>query len=71
MTYYRRGELTDADRLLAGAIGVAIGAVAFYVARTWLQREALDRAPPRPPAAEVPREVEAAGEGETAERPSE
>ena len=69
MTYYRRGELSDADRLLAGAVGVAVGAIAFYVARIWLQREVLDRAPPKRPAGEVSR-AEAAGEGETAKRSS-
>ena len=41
MTYYRRRELTDEELWLTGAIGVAVGALAFYLTRIWLQREPL------------------------------
>lgn len=55
MTYYRRREMTDAEWVLAGALGVAVGAATFYLARIWLQREPLSKDPPKPaePAAEL------------------
>lgn len=46
MTYYRRRDMTDAEWALAGAIGVAVGAATFYLARIWLQREVLPMGPP-------------------------
>ncbi len=46
MTYYRRRGLTDEEWALAGAIGVAVGAVTFYLVRIWLQREPLPEGPP-------------------------
>ncbi len=48
MTYYRRREMTDAEWVLAGALGVAVGATTFYLARIWLQREPLSKDPPKP-----------------------
>ncbi len=57
MTYYRRREMTDAEWVLAGALGVAVGAATFYLARIWLQREPLSKDPPKP--AEPEAELEA------------
>ncbi len=48
MTYYRRREMTDAEWVLAGALGVVVGAATFYLARIWLQREPLSKDPPKP-----------------------
>lgn len=48
MTYYRRRDMTDAEWALAGALGVAVGAATFYLARIWLQREPLSEGPPMP-----------------------
>ena len=47
--------MTDAEWVLAGALGVAVGAATFYLARIWLQREPLSKDPPKPaePAAEL------------------
>lgn len=59
MTYYRRREMTDAEWVLAGALGVAVGAATFYLARIWLQREPLSKDPPKP--AEPEAELEARG----------
>ncbi len=58
MTYYRRRTLTDAEWLLAGAAGAAVGAIAFYLTRTWLEREPLEEGPPGD------LEIAAADEGE-------
>ncbi len=60
MTYYRRRPLTNAERFLAGAAGAAVGAIAFYLTRTWLEREPLDEGPPG--------DLELAAEDEGAER---
>ncbi len=46
MTYYRRRDITDAEWALAGALGVAVGAATFYLARIWMQREPLTEGPP-------------------------
>ena len=46
MTYYRRRDMTDAEWALAGALGVAVGAATFYLARIWMQREPLSKGPP-------------------------
>ena len=59
MTYYRRREMTDAEWVLAGALGVAVGAATFYLTRIWLQREPLSKDPPKP--AEPEAELEARG----------
>ncbi len=48
MTYYRRRDLTESERWLAGVISVAVGTIAFYLARVWLQREPMEEAPPEP-----------------------
>ncbi len=47
--------MTDAEWVLAGALGVAVGAATFYLARIWLQREPLSKDPPKPaePAADL------------------
>lgn len=37
--------MTDAEWALAGALGVAVGAATFYLARIWLQREPLSEGP--------------------------
>ena len=63
MTYYRRRDMTDAERALAGALAVAAGAATFYLARIWLQRETISR---NPPGAAEP---DAGSEAEGAERP--
>ncbi len=60
MTYYRRRPLTHAERLLAGAAGAAVGAIAFYLTRLWLEREPLEEGPPG--------DLEIAAEDEGAER---
>ncbi len=46
MTYYRRRDMTDEEWALAGALGVAVGAVTFYLVRIWLQREPLSEGLP-------------------------
>jgi hypothetical protein len=46
VTYYRRRDMTDAEWALAGALGVAVGAATFYLARIWMQREPLSKGPP-------------------------
>lgn len=46
MIYYRRRDLTDSERWLAGVISVAVGTVTYYLARIWFQREPLEREPP-------------------------
>lgn len=49
MTYYRRRSLTDGEWAFTGAIGAAVGALAFYLVRIWLQREPLAEGPSRWP----------------------
>lgn len=48
MTYYRRRDMTDEEWALAGALGVAVGAATFYLARIWMQRETLSEGLPGP-----------------------
>jgi len=38
--------MTDEEWALAGALGVAVGAVTFYLVRIWLQREPLSEGLP-------------------------
>ncbi len=57
MTYYRRRDMTDAEWALAGALGAAVGAATFYLARIWMQREPLSEGPPGPAKPEAALEV--------------
>ena len=45
MTIYRRTDSEAWDEAAAAAVGLLVGAAAFYVARLWFQREELT-APP-------------------------
>lgn len=61
MTRYRRSPTETWQELAAAAAGVAVGAVVYYFARAWLQRE------PVPPPAGRP----AARRGDAGERDGE
>ena len=45
-TYAVRGEATTRDTITAAALGMAVGAGAYYVARAFLSRRTLPQAPP-------------------------